>query len=310
MRVTVVHNEDAGHSGVGRDELTRWIAGAGYDPRFCIVEDVEACTAALRDPGDLVVVAGGDGSVRAVGQVLMGRQVPLTILPMGTANNVATHLGITADPQVLVEGWSRATLVRFDAGRVHAPWGDSVFFESCGFGALARTMAALTPVPAPCSEDGTPDDELMRDLRVAREMLADHPLHTCRVAIDGDAVDGRFVVVEVMNTSTLGPRIALSPSARSSDGLLDVILVDNDGRRLLREYLTARLEETPAVLDLPVRRAREVTLTWEGSRVHVDDELWPDEEAAAQGTYWADGAAVKISASAVPDALTFLVPPR
>ena len=160
-----------------------------------------------------------------------------------------------------MEGLARRAL---DVGRLTAPWGTHVFLEACGFGALARTMAVLSPVEAPPAEDGTPDDELARDLEVTREMLANHPAHECRIDVDGDVVAGQFVVVEALNIRSLGARIRLAPDADTSDGLLDVVLVDDVGRRDLRESC-AHLEGGRAPrLDLPVRRATSLRIRWNG----------------------------------------------
>lgn len=311
MRITVVHNEDAGHADIDEARLARWIARAGHTARFCTVGDAGAFDPALCDVGDLVVVAGGDGSVRAVGQTLLGRDVPMTILPVGTANNVARHLGIPRDDvEQLVHRWTDAPRAAFDVGRVRTPWGDHVFLEACGFGALARTMAVLTPIEASPSEDGTPHDELNRDIEVTREMLSDHPFHTCRVVLDGgDERHGEFVAVEVLNVSAIGANIALAAEARSDDGLLDVLLLDAGGRGRLRDYLTARLDGVDApALHLPVHRARELRIRWEGSRIHVDDEIWPDEGAAVSGRYWPDGRGVEMDIRIERRALTFVVP--
>lgn len=308
MRITVVHNDNAGHTDTGRDELSRLLARAGHAATFCPVDSTEHGDA-LRDPGDLVVVAGGDGSVRSVGQALLHRNVPITILPMGTANNVAGHLGLTGDLDDLVRGWASGHTVPFDVGRVTAPWGEHVFLEACGFGALARTMAALTPVEAPVSDAGTPHEELARDLEVTREMLADHPAHDCLVHLDGEQIAGEFVVVEALNIRSIGARLELAPDADVSDGRLDVVLVDDVGRRHLRDYVTARLEgDRRPRLDLPVRRASQLRIRWKGSRVHVDDEMHPDEAAASAGLHWRATGGVEIDIGVLPGALTFLVP--
>jgi diacylglycerol kinase family enzyme len=267
----------------------------------------------LRDPGDLVVAAGGDGSVRSIGQALMGRRVPMTILPMGTANNVATHLGLVGHPESLIRQWSRWRPRSFDVGTVDGPWGSHVFFEACGFGTVARTMAALTPVEAPAAEDGTSEDELTRDLEVTREMLADHPSHQVALMVDGVAHAGAFIVVEAMNIRSLGPNIVLAPDADAGDGLLDLVLVDEDGRRRLREYLTTRMEAVEAGrrdeprVSLPIQRARQVRVRWSGSRVHIDDQIVPDEDAASSGRYWSEGVC-ELTIGVTPAAMTVLAP--
>lgn len=315
MKVTVVHNEDAGHGATGRRELTRWIERAGHQATYCSADEVRASAEVLRDAGDLVVAAGGDGSVRSVGQALLRHRTPMTILPMGTANNVATHLGLVGDLESLIRQWSTWRPRPFDVGTVDGPWGSDVFFEACGFGAVARTMAALTPVDAPTADDGTPDDELTRDLEVTREMLADHPAHQVDLEVDGVAISGAFIVVEAMNIRSLGPNIALAPDADAGDGWLDLVLVDEDGRRRLREYLTSSMETldagrgAAARVDLPSRRARRITVRWAGSRVHVDDEIVPDEDTSSSGRYWPEGVCA-LTIGVTPAALRVLAPDR
>lgn len=320
MKVTVVHNEEAGHSDVGRRELTRWIRDAGHEATFCDAGVPQAITRALRNPGDLVAIAGGDGSVRSVGKALLDApsdaRVPMTVLPMGTANNVATHFGLHGDLEALVAQWADGRHVPFDVGTVTTPWGRDVFFEACGFGAVAKTMAALTPVDASPSPDGSPRHELARDLEVARELLADHPSCPVRVSIDGRVLSRDVVVLEVMNIEAIGAKLALAPDADAGDGLLDVVLLDEDGRRALRAYLTARLalaSDTPPAaqprLDVPVHRARELTIAWPGSRLHVDDQIVPDEAAAAASRYWPDGTC-EVTIGIRPGALTMVVPGR
>jgi diacylglycerol kinase (ATP) len=66
---------------------------------------------------DLVVAAGGDGTVRKVFRQLAGKDVPATVLPLGTANNIARSLGFEDDdPDSLVRGWPNGRLWSYDIG--------------------------------------------------------------------------------------------------------------------------------------------------------------------------------------------------
>lgn len=312
MRVTVVYNPDAGNGECCDTDLAAWISAAGHWARFVPKDDEDALSAALEDVGDLVAVAGGDGSVRSVGQQLLDRRMrtPMAILPLGTANNIATCLQLPRDCEALIHGWADARPMPFDVGRVDTPWGSSIFFEGCGFGAVARSIAALTLVEPPPEAEGTVG-ELLRDLRVTREILVDHPLHECTVTVDGRKMDGRYAVVEVMNIATLGANLALAPEASPHDAWLDVVLVDERARLVLRDYLTRRLEGADgddAMPDLPRHRSRRIRLAWDGSRVHVDDQLQPSEEAAAAAVYWEGPLSLSIDVSLTPGALTVLLP--
>ena len=75
---------DEQHAG---EDLVERLEAVGYEAR--LVSDRKKLDRQLEDPGELVVVAGGDGSVKAVALALAGRGIPMAILPMGTANNIA-----------------------------------------------------------------------------------------------------------------------------------------------------------------------------------------------------------------------------
>ena len=81
------------------------------------VFDREAAMAELIDERtELVVAAGGDGTVSAAARLLSGRPVPLAILPLGTANNIARTLQGDASVEELVAGWNTAARCRVDVG--------------------------------------------------------------------------------------------------------------------------------------------------------------------------------------------------
>lgn len=113
-----------------------------------VAESHAAAIAALAEAGDrpLVVVAGGDGSVREAAAALADTHVPLAIVPGGTGNVLAGAIGLRARSRALDairEGAGR----RIDLGR--ARWGDDagevhdrVFTVACGMGLDARVMAA------------------------------------------------------------------------------------------------------------------------------------------------------------------------
>jgi hypothetical protein len=79
-----------------------------------------------------------------------------------------------------------------------------------------------------------------------------------------------------MNISLVGPNLLLAPDANPSDGTLDFVLVTEDRRDELDQYLQYRLEQkrddAPALI---VRRGRRLRFTWHGSVVRFDDRAWP-----------------------------------
>lgn len=73
----------------------------------------------LRLQDDRVLLGGGDGTINRMLPHLVEAGIPLCILPMGTANDLARTLGIPGDPLQALEVALSGTLVRIDLGRVN-----------------------------------------------------------------------------------------------------------------------------------------------------------------------------------------------
>ena len=132
MHVTLVHNPTAGEGSPGRDELCALLRAAGHEPYYVSSKKKKELRRALQDAEDLVLVAGGDGTVEEVARRLAGRSVSMAILPFGTSNNIATTLGVSGSAGEIIAGLSEATASRLDLGTVRAPWAKRVFVESAG----------------------------------------------------------------------------------------------------------------------------------------------------------------------------------
>src|ERR1041384_1960383 len=89
MHVALLHNSSAGSEDHTDAELTRLIAKAGHQVVHVAESVTDLKTALHESPCDLVVVAGGDGTVGRAACELSGWQIPIAILPLGTANNTA-----------------------------------------------------------------------------------------------------------------------------------------------------------------------------------------------------------------------------
>jgi diacylglycerol kinase (ATP) len=284
MRVTLIHHPGAGDDDHAGHALRSLLERAGHEVTYRSLEQPE-WREALADPGDLVVVAGGDGSVGKVFKEVATKDVPVTLLPFGSANNIARTIGIAErDPEALVAGWERGDRRRFDLGRATAPWGEELFAESVGGGIFGEVLGRAARVD---NEELEVDREEKVDLglELMREVVEELPVARWRVEVDGDDRSGDLLAVEVMNTGELGPNFALAPGADFGDGLLDVVLIGETERSALLGYFSERLRDLdPAPPDLPCRRGRRVVLRPpDETRLHVDDALWPDNEASRAG---------------------------
>ena len=100
---------------------------------------------AVRRGCDTVIACGGDGTVHAILQSLVGTQVALGVIPLGTANALAADLGLIGSPAKVARALLHAVPVRIPVGRIHFQDGaaDPVsryFLVAAGVGADAQLM--------------------------------------------------------------------------------------------------------------------------------------------------------------------------
>ena len=105
----------------------------------------QALAAACAGRSALVLACGGDGTVNGVVQGLAHSETPLGVLPLGTANALATGLGLPADPVAALECMLAWTPTTVPLGEVKAAGGTRLFLTMAGCGpsgALAHALAA------------------------------------------------------------------------------------------------------------------------------------------------------------------------
>jgi diacylglycerol kinase family enzyme len=141
MRAILIHNPNAGTGLHSAEQLIDILERERISASYYSTKD-DAYRSALRDAADLVIAAGGDGTVAKVASRLKHRKTPVAIIPLGTANNVACSLGIQRNPKEAVASWRSAHQRKFDVGVATGPWGRSIFLEATGIGAFAAAIAA------------------------------------------------------------------------------------------------------------------------------------------------------------------------
>lgn len=272
MRVTLLHNPSAGHGRHTADELQELVRECGHT---VVAQSVERpdWEQALVDPGDVIAIAGGDGTVARIAGKMIGNPVPIAVIPMGTANNIATAIGVSGTARQMIAAWSTSQPVGVDVGNALAEGQSSPFFECVGVGEFGRLMAHSQSLERSDREDDR-ERKLARDLALFRDHVATSTGQAVTLEIDGVDRSGEYLLAEILNTWTFGPRLGLAPSARIDDGRLHVVLVGHDHRAELLRYLERLQAGTSEPPELEVITASQVTLGCQVHDLHVDGELW------------------------------------
>jgi diacylglycerol kinase family enzyme len=273
MRVTLVHNPNAGDKTHGREQLVQLLTDSGYDVDYRSSDgDWQASLSSLPD---CVAVAGGDGTIAEVAAALAGTGVPIAVLPLGTANNIALALGLTETPiQELIAGLLLASPQPIDLGTARGPWGQTHFVESVGAGLLSDTIADIDHGQSGfVNELDDSDSRVTAAVQVFERIVRTATPVPYQLTLDGHNLAGEYLLVEVMNVAAAGPNLRLARYANASDGLLDVVLIREPDRELLLDELSHKVSDRGRPLTLPIRRARRVTISCQCDLFHVDDTL-------------------------------------
>lgn len=267
MQTLLIHNESAGSGQLASDELLAALQVGGLVIRHCKPQD-PALDAVLDEPSDLVVLAGGDGTIARILAKLPDQKRHVAIVPLGTANNIAQSLGILTAANVgsgneIVTAWKHADVQRLDVGEVTGPWGANRFVEAVGIGPLARTILQF-------KTDGVAASDSIRLGREAfHHALADADTLKSRIRLDKRLVAGDLLLAEVMNIQHAGSRLHLAPSADIGDGLFDVVTIAPNQRADMLDWVAQASDGAPP--PLTVTRAREISIDWHGDPLRIDD---------------------------------------
>ncbi len=278
MQITLVHNPSAGTQDHGPEEIIRRLREAGHQVREAGVSTFPAAVHELGET-DLVLAAGGDGTVRKVAIALVGTNFPLGILPLGTANNLARSLGLDLPVREIIQGLTSFPTHHFDVGTALGPWGERFFLEGFGAGLFADYLAALkTPQNYAWAEALRAEQGMVRDEVFLPQLLAGYSARSWDLRVDGVPVEDDYFLVEALNTSCIGPFSGLAAQADPHDGQLDFVTLGEHEISSFCDVLTARAEGVEEPFPFSARRFRELELRSRDEFFHFDDHLWPGND--------------------------------
>lgn len=267
--VLIIHNPVAGRRWRARvDRLFELLAERGFNAHIELTaKRGDAREAARRVDGvDIIVAAGGDGTVNEVVDGLAarasGQPMPaVAFLPLGTANVLAWELSLPRDPDGLVRLIEAGTTVGARPGIANG----SRFVLMTSVGLDARAVAAVTP-------------RIKRLLGGGAYVLAaiaalQAPAPTYSIAIDGRALTARTVIVT--RARRYGGPFRLAPAGGLETPEFQVVLMKSYGWRAALRYGVAlalgRLHRLP---DVEIVAGRTVTIDGPANEpVQIDGDL-------------------------------------
>lgn len=261
MRLALIANDRSG-GGLGADELAAALRDRGADVVLHSIRDHER--AGQDGPLDRIVVAGGDGSIGICAELAGRLDVPLAVIPAGTANDFARAHDLPTDPAeaaaLAVDG-RRAE--RMELGRLDGrPFVNVV---SAGLSPVAARHAHAHKLRL---------GPLAYAVGAIRAGLTAHPV-PCDVQVDGErlfAGDAWQIIVSVSGAFGGGSHVE---EADPGDGRLHVTVVPAGSRLgLLRRAAGMRRGDIAGQPGVPDTEGHEIELGLPpGVEVNLDGEL-------------------------------------
>lgn len=256
-RARLIYNPSSGREQVKRQlpYILERLEGAGYETSAHATTGKDCAKKAARLAADrefdLVVAAGGDGTINEVvnGLAELSYRPKLGIIPAGTTNDFARAIevprSIEAACDVLCNGYE----MPIDIGKV----GDQFFINIAGGG----TLTELTyEVP---SKLKTMIGQLAYYAKGLEKLPTVHPVNV-RIEYDGKLFEGEMMLFLVSNTNSVGGFEKLAPNASLNDGMFDLLILKKtnlaDFVRVATSAVRGEHIKDPAVIYVQANRIK------------------------------------------------------
>jgi YegS/Rv2252/BmrU family lipid kinase len=230
-RIVVIYNPAAGHR--HKQSLVETLGilrEARHEAVVLATErsgDAERFAATIdRSRFDVVVAAGGDGTINEVVNGLTARAPPLAIMPLGTANVFAREIAAPTMPRAIAAAIAGSTPRPIYFGVANG----RRFLQMAGIGFDATVVEGLDPRLKRQFGRGA------YGMEIFRQWLQYRPRHY-RLIVDGRTYDGATIVVA--NGRYYGGEFVISPRASVSRNDLEVCIFLRASRAALSTYLLA-----------------------------------------------------------------------
>lgn len=242
-----------------------WLETTADDPGRAMIEQ------AVSEGVDLVVGAGGDGTIRVVAAGLVGTDIQFGLIPAGTGNLLARNLAIPLDEAAAIEVALGDEVRRIDMIQLTVDDGKADHFAvMAGVGIDAVTMEATDPKLKKLVGSAA-------YLVAAGKALGRLPLKATITVDDEKPFRRKASLCVIGNVGKLQAEVTVIPDARVDDGLLDVLIASprrgRDWVRLIAKVLLRRQHDDDQV---DRRRGRRVTIT-------VDEEDYYQMDGDTEG---------------------------
>lgn len=230
---------------------------------------------------DRVLVAGGDGTINQVADILRGYEVVLGLLPLGSANGLATNLGLDDDLDEAIEVALGKHTTCLDGLLLNGHLG----LHLSDLGLNARLIKNYEK------------SEVRGKWGYAKEVintLSEHELFRVRITTDTESYETEATMVIIGNATMYGTGVVVNPRGDMCDGKFEIITATHFALIELAKLLAGSTELDPQVVKISTATRAEIECLDKKVLFQVDGEFL--------------GAVNRVKAQVLPGMLTVAVP--
>lgn len=173
----------------------------------------QLAAAAVKEGADVVTAIGGDGTINEVARSLVHTDTALGIIPCGSGNGLARHLGIPMEPKAAIDLLNKGKRLCIDYGKIN----NIPFFCTCGVGFDAFVSLKFA--------DSGKRGLLTYLENTLHESLVYRP-ETYEIENEEGMVKHKAFLIACGNASQYGNNAYIAPQASLTDGLMDVTILE------------------------------------------------------------------------------------
>jgi diacylglycerol kinase (ATP) len=229
----------------------------------------ELARAAAAAGAEMVVAAGGDGTIHEVAEALIGTKTPMAIMPLGSMVNLARAFNVPRDLDAAARIVAERRTVRMDVGRATTAGSERLFLEGAGIGFEAGLFAYGNRLDA--GKHG-----MLSSVRRLWRFVTRFSPRSLTLTVDGRSeVVRRTFMVAVAITPYIGLALTTAPDAKIDDRQFDVVIRRGESWPQLFRHVLAIASGRPHEPMTRTVRARTVEIAGVSRQlmVHADGHL-------------------------------------
>lgn len=173
---------------------------------------IELTKAAVSQNPDYIVACGGDGTINEVASCIVGTNIKLGIIPVGSGNGLASNLNIPRDFEKAIAIIKKGITSSMDVGKIN----EYYFFSNMGIG-----IDALIIKKYEHSGNRTLSSYVKAALSSSFEFKAQKAI----VSYENQIIEVHPFMLFISNSNEMGYNMSLTPKASLTDGVLDMVII-------------------------------------------------------------------------------------